>query len=84
VAVAVSCSVARVLGSSKAASVSEYGFRAYDRRMNRMGVLVWGFMAHEQTDMSADSAKRRKTTEGCIPVGMLENGDGVFYRAMHP
>ncbi|MCL2824058.1 MAG: hypothetical protein FWD57_08715 [Polyangiaceae bacterium] len=33
---------------------------------------------------SADSAKRRKTTEGCIPNGMLDEWGRVFYRAMHP
>jgi len=38
----------------------------------------------EQANISADSASRRKTTEGCFHDGVVENGDGVFYRAMHP
>ena len=40
--------------------------------------------SREQTEISVDSERRSKTTEGCIPIGMLGKGDHVFYRAMHP
>ncbi|MCL2824779.1 MAG: hypothetical protein FWD57_12380 [Polyangiaceae bacterium] len=51
---------------------------------NRWAIYGTGSWPNEQTDISVDSARGCKTTAGCIPIGMLKNGYGVFYRAMHP